>query len=140
MALLALRLLAAGALYAFFAWALWLLWRDLRRQVDDLQQPALPRLTLSRSDLLPAVSYPVTALEATLGRDPTCQVYVDDSTISARHARLAYHHAQWWLEDLRSRNGTLLNGRPVDEPVVLAAGDELTCGSLTFQVLIEEAR
>jgi pSer/pThr/pTyr-binding forkhead associated (FHA) protein len=65
---------------------------------------------------------------------------LDDKTVSARHARLAYHHGQWWLEDLRSRNGTFLNTKAVHEPLVLATGDEVQFGSLKFLVLLDESR
>jgi hypothetical protein len=85
----------------------------------------------------PLYTFHVTSAEAIMGRDPTCQIYVDHPTISARHARLAYHHAQWWVEDLHSRNGSWLNGQPVDDAVVLTQGDELRCGVLTFLVSME---
>ncbi len=38
--------------------------------------------------------------EVTIGRDPACECPVADEAVSARHARLSYHHNQWWLEDL----------------------------------------
>ncbi len=100
--------------------------------------PPAPDGTAQPAATLPAVLvFRITATEAILGRDPTCQIYIDHPTISARHARLAYHHAQWWIEDLHSRNGTFLNDQPVQDAVVLTQGDELRCGAHTFAVSLE---
>jgi pSer/pThr/pTyr-binding forkhead associated (FHA) protein len=55
------------------------------------------------------------------------------SYASSRHARLYHHGGQYWLEDLQSTNGTFLNDKPVDMPIVLAKGDLVRIGSVTFQ-------
>lgn len=146
--LLLLRFLLAAALYAFLGWALWLLFQDLRQRSGALAAPAAPPLALTQVCLVeadapppaladPPAVYQINLAEAILGRDSTCQIYVDHPTISARHARLAYHHTQWWVEDLHSRNGTWLNDQPVEDAVVLAQDDELRCGALVFLVSIE---
>jgi len=85
-----------------------------------------------------AAIYRFTSSEVFIGRDPASECRLDDKTISARHARLAYHHGQWWVEDLQSRNGTSLNGVPVSTPVVLTSGDQLQCGACTFSVILGE--
>ena len=72
-----------------------------------------------------------------MGRDPASDLYIEDKTISARHAKLSYHHGQWWVEDLRSTNGTFLNDEPVQEPLVLASGDRLRFGQVQWQVQAE---
>jgi pSer/pThr/pTyr-binding forkhead associated (FHA) protein len=71
---------------------------------------------------------------ATIGRDPSCEFLVADETVSARHALLSYHHAQWWLEDLGSRNGTRLNQVAVQAPTALARGDQIRCGDALLVV------
>jgi len=45
-----------------------------------------------------------------LGRDPDCDLAVQDDRISRRHASIAHGEAGWVLEELGSKNGTLLNG------------------------------
>jgi pSer/pThr/pTyr-binding forkhead associated (FHA) protein len=47
---------------------------------------------------------------------------------------MVYHHDQWWLEDMNSRNGTFLNGSALDAPAVLADQDEVRCGQVSFSV------
>ncbi len=49
----------------------------------------------------------------TIGRDPDCDVYVDDPRVSREHAALRVIDGIWVLEDLSSRNGTWLDGERV---------------------------
>ena len=74
--------------------------------------------------------------EVTIGRDPACECPVDDDAISARHARLTYHHNQWWLEDLDSTNGTLINREKLAIPTVVISGDEFRCGGTIFTITL----
>ena len=76
--------------------------------------------------------------EVIIGRDPTCNLRLDDKTISARHARLSYHHKQWWVEDLHSTNGAFLNTENIVEPIVVATGDLLRCGEVEFEIKLED--
>ena len=140
--LLVLRIAIAVALYTFLGWGLWLIWQDLRRQGRALSAPVSRALVLSLQSGDQAATYRFTTPEVTIGRDPTCECRLEEPTISARHARLSFHHAQWWAEDLHSRNGTFLNDEPVRSQVVITSGDNLRCGSLVFVITIqsEEAR
>lgn len=52
-----------------------------------------------------------------------------DSTISRRHAELTPGSDGWYLRDLQSTNGTLLNGESITERTLLQRGDRITCGS-----------
>ena len=74
--------------------------------------------------------------EITLGRDPGCDIPLMDDTVSTRHAQLTYHHGQWWLEDLASMNGTMLNETTVNMPTVITSGDEIICGSTSMVVTL----
>jgi pSer/pThr/pTyr-binding forkhead associated (FHA) protein len=47
---------------------------------------------------------------------------------------LSLRGSQWWLEDLNSRNGTLLNDIALDGPVVVTVGDVLTIGNTVFKL------
>lgn len=136
--LLVLRIAIAASLYAFLGWGLWLLWHDLRRMSHSLGVPVHPPLLLTLQEGGQPAMYRFTTPEVTIGRDSTCECRLDAPTISARHARLSYHHAQWWIEDLHSRNGTFLNDEPVRSQVVITSGDSLRCGSLVFVIEIEQ--
>ena len=72
-----------------------------------------------------------------IGRDPSNQVMITDDTFTSRHhAWISYEESDFWLEDLGSTNGTLLNGHPVVKRQVLSAGDKIRVGhtELTFEI------
>jgi hypothetical protein len=70
----------------------------------------------------------------TIGRDSRCDLLIEDTTVSRRHARLERAAGRWLLTDLGSTNGTRLNGWRVGQPVPVQAGDLVTFGSALFVV------
>jgi pSer/pThr/pTyr-binding forkhead associated (FHA) protein len=134
---LALRLITAFALYAFLGWALLILWQDVRKQGRALASRRVPGISLiiQFGREAPAQKY-FFQPEITFGRDPGCDVFLDDDTVSTRHAQLTYHHNQWWLEDLSSTNGTMLNQTTVNMPTVITSGDEIQCGATQLSVTL----
>jgi uncharacterized RDD family membrane protein YckC len=75
----------------------------------------------------------VLAGETIIGREGT-DVVVDDEQVSRRHLRLAPTGDGVLLEDLGSSNGTWVNGRRIDSPVVVAEGDRVAIGESTIAV------
>jgi DNA-binding winged helix-turn-helix (wHTH) protein len=76
--------------------------------------------------------------ENRIGRDHEAVVWVDDSSVSRRHARIVIdEEGAATLEDLGSKNGTFLKGRRIRGVARLSDKDELTIGSaaMTFRVL-----
>ena len=69
----------------------------------------------------------------TIGRSPDCGVFLDDVTVSRRHAVLVQRAGRWYIEDQGSLNGTFVNRRRV-ESAELEDGDEIQIGKyrLTF--------
>ena len=69
----------------------------------------------------------------TIGRSPDCDVFLDDVTVSRRHAVLIHDSPRFVLQDQGSLNGTFLNRRRI-ESAELADGDEVQIGKyrLTF--------
>jgi pSer/pThr/pTyr-binding forkhead associated (FHA) protein len=133
--LLVLRAAMTLSLYAFMVWAFLLLWRTLKTQSELLSMRKTPPLALTFTNpngdtLTRHFRNP----EITLGRDPHCDLYLENETVSAQHARLSYHHGQWWLEDLSSKNGTTLNGEEVDTATILVNNDEIYCGKAEVKV------
>jgi hypothetical protein len=63
-----------------------------------------------------------------IGRLPECDVVLNDSNVSRRHAELRRSGDGVFLTDLGSTNGTRVNGTPVREQI-LASGDEVSVGS-----------
>ena len=74
-----------------------------------------------------------------IGRDPECDIWIDDPGLSRRHAsiRLVADGSQPTavIEDLKSTNGTFVEGRRVTTPVPLVDGDVIRIGDaqLTFR-------
>lgn len=48
-----------------------------------------------------------------IGREDSCELHLDDPMISRRHAAVTFAEGRWWIEDLGSRNGTLVNQQRV---------------------------
>jgi pSer/pThr/pTyr-binding forkhead associated (FHA) protein/predicted RNA-binding Zn-ribbon protein involved in translation (DUF1610 family) len=69
----------------------------------------------------------------TVGRSPDCDVFLDDVTVSRRHAHVLRRNGQFFIEDKGSLNGTFLNRRRI-ESGELEDGDEVQIGKykLTF--------
>jgi pSer/pThr/pTyr-binding forkhead associated (FHA) protein len=137
--LLALRLIMAAALYAFLAWGILILWRDLRNQAQSLSKQKVPALRVSLlGDQNRSEELRFTSPEIVIGRHPRCEWVLANDTVSSRHACMVYHHDQWWLEDLGSRNGTFLNGAALTAPAVLANMDQVRCGQVNFSIAMED--
>jgi hypothetical protein len=69
----------------------------------------------------------------TIGRSPDCPVFLDDVTVSRKHAVVLERDGHWFIEDQGSLNGTFVNRRRV-ESAELSDGDEIQIGKyrLTF--------
>lgn len=70
-----------------------------------------------------------TARGLLIGRSASAGIRLDEQTVSRVHARLECREGQVFVEDLGSRNGTLLNGRPVARDALLEPGDRVRIGS-----------
>lgn len=58
-----------------------------------------------------------------IGRDASCDLFIDDRQVSRRHARVYLLDDGAYLEDLQSKNGTYVNHRKVEGSVLLHEGD-----------------
>jgi pSer/pThr/pTyr-binding forkhead associated (FHA) protein len=99
--------------------------------------PDVPRLRVEsdgqRQDV-PLGAYPLT-----IGREADNAVVLRDPHVSRHHARITWENGDYWVEDLKSQNGTLLNGdTPVDRRR-LESGDQLAIGSATLTYLPQAA-
>src|SRR5208337_2966330 len=84
-------------------------------------------LSLIEREPTPTISF--RGAEMVIGRIPGCDQVIDLPMISSRHARLFREGDRILIEDLRSSNGTFVNGTRVEGPVVLNSGDEIGLGS-----------
>jgi FHA domain len=70
-----------------------------------------------------------------IGREATCDLFLDDPTVSKHHADLRRTDEGWLLTDVGSRNGTRVNGWRIED-VVLRDGDVVRMGNVS--VLFQE--
>ena len=60
-----------------------------------------------------------------IGRHPNCQIVFENAAISRHHCQILESHGTFYLEDLRSRNGTHLNGQPIEGRTQLSEDDQI---------------
>jgi len=69
----------------------------------------------------------------TVGREKYNDIVLNDLLVSRRHAQISWREGSYFVSDLKSRNGTLLNGKTVESEVI-TDGDEIKVGGYTFMV------
>ena len=77
--------------------------------------------------------YDLTSAEAMIGRHPACQIVIDVGAVSRQHARILNLADGYWIEDLKSRNGTLVNDERVQARRRLLSGDVVKICDVAFQ-------
>jgi pSer/pThr/pTyr-binding forkhead associated (FHA) protein len=137
--LFALRIISTLLIAGFIGTLAWLIWRDFRQSAaiyGSSRQSYGQIITLIELDgklVKTGTSYPLIPLTS-FGRAPTNTIQVEDSATSNEHAAIARRGEQWWLEDRHSRNGTTLNGTPIDKAVIVTHGDIIGIGKLRFRI------
>src|SRR5919204_3835868 len=64
----------------------------------------------------------------TIGRSPDCDIFLDDVTVSRKHAVLVRENDGYVIEDQGSLNGTYVNRKRIESAVNLQSGDEVQIG------------
>lgn len=83
--------------------------------------------------------WPLEGAITTIGRWNDNDVIVDDRWVSRHHARVRRVGDQYIIEDQDSKNGTLVNGRRISEPIALADGDEVQVTPLITLTFVDYA-
>lgn len=133
-----LRLLGALLLLSFVGAVGWFMYQDMQLTAKSIAHVGQVRGRLSvvvSESGSPAIgtSYPLLVVTH-IGRAQNNAVVLDDGFTSNQHALITWRGQQWWLEDLGSRNGTLLNGVSLEETAVVANGDLITIGTVQFEL------
>jgi hypothetical protein len=128
-----LRLLSAAILLGFLVFVAWLIMRDMRATaaaVTNQDKHHGQLLVIANDTGRPVVGtvFPLRPVTS-LGRASNNTIVLDDNYASGEHALITRRGELWWLEDLGSRNGMLLNDLPLRETAVVSAGDVITIGS-----------
>ncbi len=85
---------------------------------------------------IPQQSWTLKPGEYTLGRFPTNDIVIPDPYVSRRHARLFYKDGKWFIEDLGSTNGTIIDNEDLrgKEPHELKDGSEVVVGLTILKI------
>lgn len=129
-----LRLLFVMLSYIFVGWIGYTIYNDLRLGVFGRGENTVPPITLTAKLEQITIEKQFVNREIILGRDPACDLSVEDETISLRHCKLSFHHKHWWVEDLASTNGTFINETMIVTPIVITDGDLLRLGHVDISV------
>lgn len=76
----------------------------------------------------------------TVGRGATCDIVINDVSVSRQHAEFARENGLVRVRDLGSRNGTFARGMKLSGPYILAQGDVISFGCMTASLLFEPPR
>lgn len=80
--------------------------------------------------------FPIESDRTTIGREPDSDVFLDDVTVSRRHALIVRRGDFLVISDLASLNGTYLNRRRIPAEEVLTDGDELQIGKYRLVFIV----
>lgn len=140
--LLILRISASLLLFVFIGAVGYMLWRDFRHAEKLLQERMRQRgklvivTTSAASIYQEGQSFRLLPLTS-IGRAPTNTVHINEPYISNEHALISWRNGQWWIEDMRSSNGTRLNDILITEPTVLSATDEIGLGEIRLRLELD---
>jgi predicted component of type VI protein secretion system len=87
----------------------------------------MPRLVIRKGD--GAGKDHALSGECSVGRQVGCTFVLDDLLASRRHFRVYPEAGAWWVEDLGSTNGTIVNGRKIPQRQRLSDGDVVSAGN-----------
>jgi len=100
----------------------------LETDADSPSRQIVLRYGRRRFDLEPG--------ENIIGRGPDTGVRINDTEISRRHARIVLEPDRATIEDLGSKNGTIVNGTTIEGRIPIDDGDEILLGTITLTVTV----
>ena len=110
---------------------------DLAKYLEELP-PGVGLLVL-RQGAVAGSSYRIEAASTSAGRHPDSDIFLDDITVSRRHAVIERDRDGFKVRDAGSLNGTYVNRQRVDE-ARLHNSDELQIGRFRLSFVVNEAR
>ncbi|GAB5406476.1 MAG: EAL domain-containing protein [Aureliella sp.] len=117
---------------------------NVMQQLDTCQSLSRAVSTWSlvsvRGSAIDAESFAVKPpLPFTIGRNVGCSIQLKSTTVSGAHAELRPHNDELWLRDLQSTNGTFVNGKRIQAPIVIVENDLVQFADIAFRVSKDQA-
>ncbi len=146
---IALKFAFLGVLYLFLFWIAVAARKDLRRNANggSGDQTGISSgggtardawLIVESSDSLDRGSRFDLFGGVTLGRSADADIAFTDRYASGIHARVYPRAGRYFVEDMNSTNGTLLNGTPVNGEIEIRDGSTLAIGDTSFRLQIDD--
>jgi len=147
-----LKIALLAFIYLFFARVLWAVWTEVRvptapglnaRQIKAKAPKGSAKKAVETTPTKLLVVEPAAMrgstvsldTEVVVGRADECDVTLnEDPFVSTRHARFFQRDGEWWVEDLGSTNGTLVNAQRITEASRIRRDDRVQAGSAVFEV------
>lgn len=76
--------------------------------------------------------FPLVSRETSIGRHKNCDIILNYSTVSRMHAVIVCAKGGWYITNIRSDSGVVVNGKRIEKKEFLKTGDKITLGSITL--------
>jgi pSer/pThr/pTyr-binding forkhead associated (FHA) protein len=107
------------------------------RAVHSLIQDRLPITSACLVDTNYGGAFPLSGFRIIVGRSKESHFFLEDEEVSRRHAQITCHDGRFFIEDLGSTNGTLLNGKVASKRERLLNGDIIRFGRSIFAFQVQ---
>lgn len=136
--ILLLRVAVVFLLYFFLWQVLRVVTSDLRSSHTVAADQASPYgqlviVSSGQTGLPVGKSFPLAPV-TTIGRSLESDIALNDTFLSGEHARLVLRNHEWVLEDLKSTNGTFVNGFEARDPTIVNDGDIVRIGRIELKL------
>jgi hypothetical protein len=137
--LLGLRLLFVGLLYLFLFRIVKLTNSEIsllakRGNRATAKRPMLVMVDPAESSVQIDTKFPLGQV-ATIGRNSSSTIPIDDAFVSNQHARIEINGDEWRIHDLNSTNGTFVNGEQIRGIGDITEGDVVQFGRVTMRLI-----
>ena len=85
------------------------------------------------------LEFPINQLRVIIGRELTCSIVLEEPVLSRRHCVITQDNNKFYVADLKSKNGTYLNGQRI-EKTELEDGDIIRVGNTRFEFITEDGK
>lgn len=92
----------------------------------------MPQLIQKNADGTSVKQWDLKTKSVCVGRGEQADAQISDEMMSRRHFEVLERNGAYVIRDLQSRNGTTLNGRPVNGEVTIGSGDTVRAGDTLF--------
>jgi FHA domain/zinc-ribbon domain len=108
---------------------------EVAEDAPNVASRGVPALVVRAGGGRAGETFETVGLRTLIGRSPECHVFLDDVTVSRRHAEILHEGDQYVIRDLGSLNGTFVNRHRI-ESVALSADDEVQIGKYRMTFLL----